>query len=256
MLLEAGIDVIGQTSDAVGLIGDVSAEPDIAIVDIRMPPTHTDEGSLPPGRSAPSTHTSASSSSPSTSTRATPYDSSRTTPNGSATYSRNGCSRHHPARRPAPDRRRRHRHGPHHRVAPDRPTPPPRPPGLLNTRARSPSSSPKACPTGRSPPACSSANAPSRRTSPRSSRTRPHRLLRPPPTSPRRPHLPPNLTYAAFSFVCPTASTTRHLEQIRSPGHGDDHRPASDHKQTDRSRPHHVSPADRMRTATPSDAWT
>ena len=41
----AGIDVIAQTSDATSLMREiVTRQPDIAIVDIRMPPTHTDEG--------------------------------------------------------------------------------------------------------------------------------------------------------------------------------------------------------------------
>ena len=45
VLVEAGIDVIAQTSDANSLMREIVArQPDIAIVDIRMPPTHTDEG--------------------------------------------------------------------------------------------------------------------------------------------------------------------------------------------------------------------
>jgi DNA-binding NarL/FixJ family response regulator len=45
VLGEAGIDVVAQTSDATGLLREVvTRQPDIAIVDIRMPPTHTDEG--------------------------------------------------------------------------------------------------------------------------------------------------------------------------------------------------------------------
>jgi DNA-binding NarL/FixJ family response regulator len=45
LLREGGYDVIGQSSDAEGLIELVRKEqPDIAIVDIRMPPTHTTEG--------------------------------------------------------------------------------------------------------------------------------------------------------------------------------------------------------------------
>jgi DNA-binding NarL/FixJ family response regulator len=45
LLREGGYDVIGQASDADGLIKLVRKEqPDIAIVDIRMPPTHTTEG--------------------------------------------------------------------------------------------------------------------------------------------------------------------------------------------------------------------
>jgi DNA-binding NarL/FixJ family response regulator len=45
LLREGGYDVIGQAGDADGLIELVRSEqPDIAIVDIRMPPTHTTEG--------------------------------------------------------------------------------------------------------------------------------------------------------------------------------------------------------------------
>jgi DNA-binding NarL/FixJ family response regulator len=45
LLREGGYDVVGQASDAAGLVELVRKEqPDIAIVDIRMPPTHTTEG--------------------------------------------------------------------------------------------------------------------------------------------------------------------------------------------------------------------
>jgi DNA-binding NarL/FixJ family response regulator len=45
LLEEAGIDVAAQAGDADELLSAVDAHaPDIAIVDIRMPPTHTDEG--------------------------------------------------------------------------------------------------------------------------------------------------------------------------------------------------------------------
>jgi DNA-binding NarL/FixJ family response regulator len=45
LLREGGYDVVGQSSDAPGLIDLVRREePDVAIVDIRMPPTHTTEG--------------------------------------------------------------------------------------------------------------------------------------------------------------------------------------------------------------------
>ena len=45
LLEEAGIDVVAQAEDAATLIRHVRLErPDAAIVDIRMPPTHTDEG--------------------------------------------------------------------------------------------------------------------------------------------------------------------------------------------------------------------
>ena len=45
LLREAGFDVVGQASNADELLLKVrSYSPDVAIVDIRMPPTHTDEG--------------------------------------------------------------------------------------------------------------------------------------------------------------------------------------------------------------------
>jgi DNA-binding NarL/FixJ family response regulator len=45
LLQEAGIDIAGEARDATELIGFVSADqPDVAIIDIRMPPTRTDEG--------------------------------------------------------------------------------------------------------------------------------------------------------------------------------------------------------------------
>jgi DNA-binding NarL/FixJ family response regulator len=45
LLVEAGFEVVGQASDAGELLEQSEAvRPDVAIVDIRMPPTHTDEG--------------------------------------------------------------------------------------------------------------------------------------------------------------------------------------------------------------------
>ena len=45
LLDEAGIDVVAQAEDAEGLLREVRLkQPDAAIVDIRMPPSHTDEG--------------------------------------------------------------------------------------------------------------------------------------------------------------------------------------------------------------------
>ena len=45
LLEEAGIEVVGQAGDASSLVRLVrGTRPDAAIVDIRMPPTHTDEG--------------------------------------------------------------------------------------------------------------------------------------------------------------------------------------------------------------------
>ena len=45
LLREGGIEVAGEAADAEELLRQVeSHEPDVVIVDIRMPPTHTDEG--------------------------------------------------------------------------------------------------------------------------------------------------------------------------------------------------------------------
>jgi DNA-binding NarL/FixJ family response regulator len=45
LLADAGIDVVGEAADVDRLLRLVALEaPDVAIVDIRMPPTHTDEG--------------------------------------------------------------------------------------------------------------------------------------------------------------------------------------------------------------------
>jgi DNA-binding NarL/FixJ family response regulator len=45
LLRESGYDVVGEAGDAGGLMDLVRSErPDVAVVDIRMPPTHTTEG--------------------------------------------------------------------------------------------------------------------------------------------------------------------------------------------------------------------
>jgi DNA-binding NarL/FixJ family response regulator len=45
LLEDAGVEVVGQAEDPDALLRHVQhAKPDAAIVDIRMPPTHTDEG--------------------------------------------------------------------------------------------------------------------------------------------------------------------------------------------------------------------
>ena len=45
LLTEAGFEVVGQAGDAEDLLRKVRArEPDLALVDVRMPQTHTDEG--------------------------------------------------------------------------------------------------------------------------------------------------------------------------------------------------------------------
>ena len=45
LLEESGFNVVGQAGDAEDLMRKVGAhKPDVAVVDVRMPPTHTDEG--------------------------------------------------------------------------------------------------------------------------------------------------------------------------------------------------------------------
>jgi DNA-binding NarL/FixJ family response regulator len=45
LLTENGVDVVDQVGDADALLRSVrDLQPDVALVDIRMPPTHTDEG--------------------------------------------------------------------------------------------------------------------------------------------------------------------------------------------------------------------
>lgn len=45
LLKDAGIEVVAEADDARSLLREVRlARPDVALVDIRMPPTHTDEG--------------------------------------------------------------------------------------------------------------------------------------------------------------------------------------------------------------------
>ena len=45
LLEDSGFDVVGQAGDGEDLLRKVGAhKPDIAVVDVRMPPTHTDEG--------------------------------------------------------------------------------------------------------------------------------------------------------------------------------------------------------------------
>jgi len=45
LLEDAGMEVVGQAGDAEDLLRKVRAHrPDVAVIDVRMPPTHTDEG--------------------------------------------------------------------------------------------------------------------------------------------------------------------------------------------------------------------
>jgi DNA-binding NarL/FixJ family response regulator len=45
LLVEHGVEVVGQVGDADTLLASVrDQQPDVALIDIRMPPSHTDEG--------------------------------------------------------------------------------------------------------------------------------------------------------------------------------------------------------------------
>lgn len=45
VLMQSGLEVVDQVGDAEALLASVRDErPDVALIDIRMPPTHTDEG--------------------------------------------------------------------------------------------------------------------------------------------------------------------------------------------------------------------
>ena len=45
LLEDAGVQVVGEAADVDSLLALVARQkPDVAIVDIRMPPTHSDEG--------------------------------------------------------------------------------------------------------------------------------------------------------------------------------------------------------------------
>jgi DNA-binding NarL/FixJ family response regulator len=73
LLTDAGVDVVAEAGDAASLLRAVRmTQPDDAVVDIRMPPTHTDEG-LVAGHEIRADHRiSGYSASPSTSSRITP----------------------------------------------------------------------------------------------------------------------------------------------------------------------------------------
>ena len=73
LLREAGFDVVGQARDAVDLMPLVREQrPDVVILDIRMPPTHTREGLDAAKSSGSSILRWGSSSCPSSSSRTTP----------------------------------------------------------------------------------------------------------------------------------------------------------------------------------------
>ena len=72
LLTEAGFEVVGKVGTRRGAAPQGRAHrPDVAIVDIKMPPTHTDEGLVAAEEIRESTPRSACSCSPTTSSRAT-----------------------------------------------------------------------------------------------------------------------------------------------------------------------------------------
>ena len=93
LLREAGVEVVAETQDAEELLRKVSADaPDAAIVDIRMPPTNTDEG-LVAAKAIRSQHPDVAVLILSaTSSRATQWSSCRSIPSASATCSRTASS--------------------------------------------------------------------------------------------------------------------------------------------------------------------
>ena len=78
--------------------------PDVAIVDIKMPPTHTDEGLVAAQEIRRASRRSPSWCSPTTSSRATRCASSRTTPSGRLPAQGPRLGRRGSRRRPAPGR--------------------------------------------------------------------------------------------------------------------------------------------------------
>ena len=93
LLGDAGVDVVGTAEDADGLLRLVQEQhPDVAITDIRMPPTHTDEGLVAATRIRAEFPAPACSCYRSTSSRATRCASSRITPRPWDTCSRSACS--------------------------------------------------------------------------------------------------------------------------------------------------------------------
>lgn len=70
LLTNAGVEVVAEAADAVALLEAVVRwEPDVAVVDVRMPPTGTDEGYGPLPGSAATTPPRRCSSSPRSSNR-------------------------------------------------------------------------------------------------------------------------------------------------------------------------------------------
>ena len=86
LLVDRGFAITGAVGEPAALRSSVAQNPpDVAVIDIRMPPTFTDEGLRLALELRAATREWASSSSPSTSRPATPLTSWPTTPPASAT---------------------------------------------------------------------------------------------------------------------------------------------------------------------------
>ena len=86
VLGDAGFEVVAQVANAVELMAAITSHsPDVVVVDIRMPPTHTDEGVRAALRIRQAHPASASSCCRSTPSRNTRWSCSPTAPTASAT---------------------------------------------------------------------------------------------------------------------------------------------------------------------------
>ena len=91
LLADAGFDVVGKAATAPELLRAVRlTDPDVAIVDIKMPPTHTDEGLVAARRSARASRRRRPRPLALPRVASTRCGCSKSIPNGSATCSRNG----------------------------------------------------------------------------------------------------------------------------------------------------------------------
>src|SRR5680860_1169263 len=88
LLTEAGMDVVGDAGDYASVLAEARRlEPDVVLMDIKMPPTYSTEGIDAAHASRGSDRRPVSSSSPSTTTRATCGHSSPRVSPGTATCS-------------------------------------------------------------------------------------------------------------------------------------------------------------------------
>ena len=206
LLRDAGIDVVAEAENAEQLLTHVRrSRPDAAVIDIRMPPTHTDEGSSPRQQirtDYPEVGVLLLSQYVDPRTRCA---CSRSIPSGSATSSRTASSTSRSSSTRSAGSATVRRSSTHDRLPPLRP-PPQRRPARRPQRARKGS----ARGLGRRPleqggPTGSSSQGDGRSARkadlPQAPSTRRPGLA---PTRPRRAHLPPNGDLRALSRRGPT----------------------------------------------------